>query len=63
METALSWGKAANCGSKPYSLLDFRFREVQGVPSIPVISMNALISACGRGRRPDLALAIFNDMQ
>jgi pentatricopeptide repeat domain-containing protein 1 len=25
--------------------------------------MNALISACGRGRRPDLSLATFNDMK
>jgi pentatricopeptide repeat domain-containing protein 1 len=25
--------------------------------------MNALIAACGRGRRPDLALAVFNEMK
>jgi pentatricopeptide repeat protein len=28
-----------------------------------VAAINALISACGRGRRPDLSLATFNDMK
>lgn len=31
--------------------------------SISVVAMNALIASCGRGRRPDLALALFNEMQ
>jgi pentatricopeptide repeat protein len=31
--------------------------------SVSVVAMNALIAACGRGRRPDLALAVFNEMK
>ena len=41
----------------------FCFREAERTPAIPVVAMNALISACGRGRRPDLSLACFNEMQ
>ena len=30
--------------------------------SIPIVAMNSLIAACGRGGHPDLALAVLNDM-
>jgi len=32
-------------------------------PNLSVVALNALIAACGRGCRPDLALAVFNEMQ
>jgi pentatricopeptide repeat protein len=31
--------------------------------SLSVVAMNSLIAACGRGRRPDLALALLNEME
>jgi pentatricopeptide repeat domain-containing protein 1 len=30
---------------------------------IPIIAINSLIAACGRGNRPDLALALLNEMR
>lgn len=32
-------------------------------PSLPMVSMNSLIAACGRGFRPDLSLALLNEMR
>lgn len=31
--------------------------------SLSVVAINSLIAACGRGRRPDLALAVLNEME
>ena len=33
-----------------------------GFPHISIVALNALIAACGRGGRPDLSLALFNDI-
>ena len=54
---AKSWNRSINIYSPRYS------RQVERTPSIQVVAFNALISACGRGQRPDLSLATFNDMQ
>lgn len=32
-------------------------------PALPIVALNGLIAACGRGGRPDLALALLNEME
>jgi pentatricopeptide repeat domain-containing protein 1 len=44
------------------SLFHFSFRS-KSLSPLPIVAINSLIAACGRGNRPDLALALLNEMR
>ena len=53
-----------NCCSLDLTLLLWTINSSKRRPlSLSVVAINSLIAACGRGRRPDLALAVLNEME
>ena len=50
------WEEAMN-------LLELYGRQYTGISHVPRSAVNSLITACGRGGRPDMALKLLNDMK